>query len=72
MLILKKIFWKDRLQNDDSGDFNEKEELLKVCGAEVIHCDELPMPGTLSSNKYANYNDAALMDIENKIRVNRQ
>ena len=58
--------------NDDSGNFNEKEELLKVCGAEVIHCNELPMPGTLSSNKYANYHDAALMDIENKIRVNRQ
>ena len=58
--------------NDDSGKFNEKEELLKVCGAEVIHCNELPMPGDLSSNKFANYNDAALMDIKNKIRVNRQ
>ena len=38
----------------------------------MIHCNELPMPSDLSSNKYANYHDAALMDIEKKIEVNRQ
>lgn len=57
--------------NDDSGEFDEKEELLKVCGADVIHCNRLKILETLSSNKYRNYCDAAIMDIEAKIQANR-
>lgn len=57
--------------NMDTGEFDEKEELLKVCGAEVIHCNELKGPDIFSSNKYRNYCDAALMDISQKILTNR-
>ena len=57
--------------NEDTESFNEKEELLKVCGAEVIRCSELVMPSNLSDNKYAKYNDAAIADIGIKIKTNR-
>ena len=57
--------------NMDTGEFDEKEELLKVCGAEVIHCNELKGPDILSHNKYRNYCDAALMDIGERIEANR-
>ncbi len=57
--------------NLDSDSFDEKEELLKVCGAEVIHCNHLKMPKALSDNKYKNYADAAIMDIAEKMNVNR-
>lgn len=56
----------------DTGEFDEKEELLKVCGAEVIHCNELKGPDILSHNKYRNYCDAALMDIGERIEANRK
>ena len=43
-----------------------------VCGAEVIHCNELKGPDILSHNKYRNYCDAALMDIGERIEANRK
>ena len=54
--------------NQDDGSFDEKEELLKVCGAEVIHCSRLKMPETLSDSKYRDYADAAIMDIAERIK----
>ena len=54
--------------NQDDGSFDEKEELLKVCGAEVIHCSRLKMPETLSGSKYRDYADAAIMDIAERIK----
>ena len=57
--------------NLDDGSFNEKEELLKVCGAEVIHCCHLKMPEILSGDKYKDYTDAAIMDIAERIKCSK-
>ena len=58
--------------NEDTDEFNEKEELLKVCGAEVIHCHKLPMPDQLLGDKYRKYLDAAIVDMGKKIKENRR
>lgn len=54
--------------NEDTGTFIDKEELLKVCDAEVIHCKDLKMTVPVPSDKYQAYYDAAITDICERIR----
>lgn len=54
--------------NEDTGKFIDKEELLKVCGAEVIYCSDLNMSVPAPDEKYKVYCDAAITDICERIR----